>query len=194
MPTLEHNGLIEIFREKPSLAPHFLTILFHVNVPAHAAVRVAEGLARGTGGLSRSCRQCRCRRAAPQAANAVGANEVEGPGTTRGPRRQRHRHRPDDRGANARCYACRPRISDMQTATLTNDGQINVPKPIQEALGVRPGDRIGFEILEDGTIMVRAERAEKVDLLSLRGVLKPKVRGVTVEDMNETLRKAAGGP
>jgi len=84
----------------------------------------------------------------------------------------------------------------MQTATLTNDGQINVPKLIQEALGVRPGDRIGFEILEDGTITVRAERAEraeKVDLLSLRGVLKPKVRGVTVEEMNETIRKAAGG-
>jgi antitoxin PrlF len=81
----------------------------------------------------------------------------------------------------------------MQTATLTNEGQINVPKPIQEALGVRPGDRIRFEIREDGTIMIRAERAEKVDLLSLRGVLKPKVRGVTVEDMNETIRKAAGG-
>jgi AbrB family looped-hinge helix DNA binding protein len=81
----------------------------------------------------------------------------------------------------------------MQTATLTNEGQIIVPKPVQEALGVRPGDRIGFEIREDGTIVVRAERAEKVDLLSLRGVLKPKVRGVTVEEMNETIRKAAGG-
>lgn len=81
----------------------------------------------------------------------------------------------------------------MQTATLTNEGQINVPKPIQEALGVRPGDRIRFEIREDGAIMIRAERAEKVDLLSLRGVLKPTVRGVTVEDMNETIRKAAGG-
>jgi antitoxin PrlF len=81
----------------------------------------------------------------------------------------------------------------MQIATLTNEGQIIVPKPVQEALGVRPGDRIGFEIREDGTIVVRAERAEKVDLLSLRGVLKPKVRGVTVEEMNETIRKAAGG-
>lgn len=81
----------------------------------------------------------------------------------------------------------------MQIAMLNDDGQINVPKPVQEALGVRPGDRIGFEIREDGTIVVRAERAEKVDLLSLRGVLKPKVRGVTVEEMNETIRKAAGG-
>jgi bifunctional DNA-binding transcriptional regulator/antitoxin component of YhaV-PrlF toxin-antitoxin module len=62
-----------------------------------------------------------------------------------------------------------------------------------EALGVRPGDRIGFEVREDGTIVVHAERAERVDLLSLRGVLKPQVRGVTVEQMNETIRKVAGG-
>ena len=79
----------------------------------------------------------------------------------------------------------------MQTATLTNEGQIKVPKPVQEALGVRPGDQIGFEIREDGTIVVRAEQAKKVALLSLRGVLKPKVHGVTVEEMNETIRHAS---
>jgi AbrB family looped-hinge helix DNA binding protein len=81
----------------------------------------------------------------------------------------------------------------MQAATLTNDEQITVPKPIQDALGVRPGDRIGFEIREDGTITVRADRVERGDLMALRGILKPKVRGVTVEEMNETIRKAAGG-
>jgi bifunctional DNA-binding transcriptional regulator/antitoxin component of YhaV-PrlF toxin-antitoxin module len=81
----------------------------------------------------------------------------------------------------------------MQASTLTSDEQIKVPKLIQDALGVRPGDRIGFEIQEDGTIVVRAERVEKVDLLSLRGILKPKVRGVTVEDMNETIRRVSGG-
>ena len=81
----------------------------------------------------------------------------------------------------------------MQTATLTNEEQVKIPRSVQEALGVRPGDRIGFEIREDGTVLVRAERAEKVELLSLRGVLKPKVRGVTVEDMNETIRKVGGG-
>jgi hypothetical protein len=42
MPTLEHNGLIEMFRENPALAPHFLAIVFHVDLPAHASVRVAD--------------------------------------------------------------------------------------------------------------------------------------------------------
>jgi hypothetical protein len=42
MPTLEHNGLIEMFRENPALAPHFLGILFHLDVPPHASVRVGD--------------------------------------------------------------------------------------------------------------------------------------------------------
>jgi hypothetical protein len=42
MPTLEHNGLIEMFREKPSLAPHFIEKLFHLKLPAHATVSVVE--------------------------------------------------------------------------------------------------------------------------------------------------------
>lgn len=82
----------------------------------------------------------------------------------------------------------------MELATLAADGRVPVPKPVQEALGVRPGDRLGFEILADGTIVVRAEvkdHRQKVDLLSLRGVLKPTVHGVTVEDMNETIRRVA---
>jgi hypothetical protein len=42
MPTLEHNGLIEMFRENPSLAPHLLTTVFHVDLPPHASTRVAD--------------------------------------------------------------------------------------------------------------------------------------------------------
>ena len=42
MPTLEHNGLVEMFRENPSLAPHLLATLFHKDVPPHASVRVVD--------------------------------------------------------------------------------------------------------------------------------------------------------
>lgn len=42
MPTLEHNGLIELFRENPALAPHLLEILFHVTLPPYASVAVVE--------------------------------------------------------------------------------------------------------------------------------------------------------
>lgn len=42
MPTLEHNGLVEMFRENPSLAPHLLETLFHVKLPPYASVAVVE--------------------------------------------------------------------------------------------------------------------------------------------------------
>jgi hypothetical protein len=42
MPTLEHNALVEMFRETPELAPHLLATLFHVDVPAHATTNVVE--------------------------------------------------------------------------------------------------------------------------------------------------------
>jgi hypothetical protein len=42
MPTLEHNAIVEMFRENPALAPHFLAILFRIEVPPHASVAVVE--------------------------------------------------------------------------------------------------------------------------------------------------------
>jgi hypothetical protein len=42
MPTLEHNGLVEMFRENPSFAVHILETVFHRDVPPHASVRVAD--------------------------------------------------------------------------------------------------------------------------------------------------------
>jgi hypothetical protein len=42
MPTLEHNGFVDMFRENPSLAPHFVATLFHLEVPPYASVAVVE--------------------------------------------------------------------------------------------------------------------------------------------------------
>jgi hypothetical protein len=41
-PSLEHNGFVDLFRENPSLAPHFLAMLFHLEVPPYASVAVVE--------------------------------------------------------------------------------------------------------------------------------------------------------
>ena len=39
---LEHNVLVEMFRENPELAPRFLTTLLHLEVPLYASVAVVE--------------------------------------------------------------------------------------------------------------------------------------------------------
>jgi len=78
----------------------------------------------------------------------------------------------------------------MPRAKLTSKGQITIPKPVRDALGINPGDRVNFRVREDGTITVEAET---VDLRSLRGVLRPGVRGVSIDDMNAAIGPAGGG-
>jgi antitoxin PrlF len=76
----------------------------------------------------------------------------------------------------------------MPRSTLTSKGQITVPKVVREALALHPGDTLAFLIHDDGTVTVEAET---VDLLALRGAVQPGRRGVTVEDMNEAIRRSA---
>lgn len=42
MPSLEHNGLVELFRDNPSLAPHLVEQLFSIELPRYATVAVVE--------------------------------------------------------------------------------------------------------------------------------------------------------
>ena len=42
MPTLEHNGLVELFRANPSIAPQFIESLFNMKVPTYTSVSVVE--------------------------------------------------------------------------------------------------------------------------------------------------------
>ena len=43
----------------------------------------------------------------------------------------------------------------MDVSTLTAKGQVTVPKEVREALGLRQGDQLSWE-LEDGSVRVRA--------------------------------------
>lgn len=76
----------------------------------------------------------------------------------------------------------------MPRSTLTSKGQITVPKVVREALAVHPGDTLAFLIHDDGTVTVEAET---VDLLELRGAVKPRKSGVTVEAMNDAILRSA---
>lgn len=43
MPSLEHNGLVDLFRKNPELGAHMLDVAFGVAVPPHSTARVTEG-------------------------------------------------------------------------------------------------------------------------------------------------------
>ncbi|MCZ7584950.1 MAG: AbrB/MazE/SpoVT family DNA-binding domain-containing protein [Deltaproteobacteria bacterium] len=75
----------------------------------------------------------------------------------------------------------------MPDATITSKGQVTIPKKVREALHLRPGDKISF-VVRNGKVEIYPH---KIDILSLRGIIKPRIRGVTIEQMNEAIAKAA---
>ena len=76
----------------------------------------------------------------------------------------------------------------MPSTTLTSKGQVTIPKAVRDELGLREGDRIAFRVLEDGTVVVEPET---VEIRDLRGILKPKRKGVSVSDMEKAVRAEA---
>jgi antitoxin PrlF len=76
----------------------------------------------------------------------------------------------------------------MPSATLTSKGQITIPKEIRDHLGVEPGDRVNFTIGSSGDVTVESET---VDVRSVRGMLKPNRRRVTLRAMENAIRRGA---
>lgn len=78
----------------------------------------------------------------------------------------------------------------MPTATLTTKGQTVVPKAIREHLGVGPGDRLDFIVLDGGEVVVRPA---VTDIRQLKGLLRRDGQTpVSVEEMNRVVRKRQG--
>jgi len=78
----------------------------------------------------------------------------------------------------------------MPTATMTSKGQVTVPQSIRRQLGIGPGDRLSFNARDDGVLEVRPETG---DLLALAGSLKPRVKGVSLADMDDAIARGASG-
>ena len=72
-------------------------------------------------------------------------------------------------------------------ATVTSKGQITIPKEVREDLRLRPGDRVEFRKGEAGTFVLRPVRRS---ILEIAGMLRWTGPTVTVEEMDEGIRRA----
>ena len=73
--------------------------------------------------------------------------------------------------------------------TVTDKGQLTVPKAIRDQFGIEPGSKLDFEPLPDGTLRVRVlSRGAS----SLYGILKkPGTRARTINEMDEGVAAAS---
>lgn len=46
-------------------------------------------------------------------------------------------------------------------STMTSKGQVTIPKPIRDALGLTPGSEVFFDLSPDGAVLVRGETPPK---------------------------------
>lgn len=76
----------------------------------------------------------------------------------------------------------------MIASTLTSKGQITLPKALRDRLGVREGDRVVFQIDEQGRVLLVPELRDPLG--DLVGFLRhrAKDRPATVEEMNDAVR------
>jgi AbrB family looped-hinge helix DNA binding protein len=73
------------------------------------------------------------------------------------------------------------------SAKVTSKGQVTLPKSVRDALGVAPGDRLLFRVVDGHALLARTP-----DLLELAGSISvpPDVRGLPWEEVMERMRRA----
>lgn len=78
----------------------------------------------------------------------------------------------------------------MPKATITSKGQVTIPKEIREKMKLHAGDKVHFEIKEDGSIRIRHS---DTSILDRAGALRKyaKKESVSIEEMNEAIKEAA---
>jgi len=79
----------------------------------------------------------------------------------------------------------------MSASTLTSKGQITIPKEVRDRLGLKEGDRLVFRFDDQGNLLARPEARSPLGRLS--GLLHhlARERPVTIEEMNEGIKRSA---
>lgn len=77
---------------------------------------------------------------------------------------------------------------DMERAVLTKSGQATIPKIVRDRLGLKPGDRIDFVTLPNGTVLLVPVNLQVDDLA---GLLHSEGHVATVEEINRAVEEEA---
>ncbi len=81
-------------------------------------------------------------------------------------------------------------MATMSKATLTSKGQLTLPKEVRTAMGVGPGDRVDFVLMDDGNFAVLpATHSVK----SLKGIIPKPKKPVSLDDMDRAIARGAKG-
>lgn len=72
----------------------------------------------------------------------------------------------------------------MSESTVTSKGQITIPVDVRTSLSLHAGERVVFNTLEDGTVIMRAKNRSILDLEGSLSDSNPTNTKVSIEDMS----------
>ncbi len=72
--------------------------------------------------------------------------------------------------------------------TVTDKGQLTVPKAIRDQFGIEPGSKLDFEAMPDGTLRVRILTRGAASLFGL--LHQPGIKARTVREMDAGIAAA----
>jgi AbrB family looped-hinge helix DNA binding protein len=72
------------------------------------------------------------------------------------------------------------------TGTISSKGQLTIPKPVREALGLEPGTKVLF-VLREGKVELEVISG---DIRQWQGALKEQDTGASPEKVREHVRRA----
>ena len=75
-------------------------------------------------------------------------------------------------------------------ATVTDKGQVTVPKEIRDKTGITPGSKLDFDVQDDGTLRVRVLARGADSLFGL--VHRPGIKSRSIEAMDKGIAAAVG--
>jgi AbrB family looped-hinge helix DNA binding protein len=90
-------------------------------------------------------------------------------------------------GDKTRYFARAPEAAKF-VATMTDKGQITIPRQVREQMRLRSGHKVEFMVEDDSRAVMRPAATRLADLA---GILPKPKRTVSIEEMNKAIRDAA---
>lgn len=73
-------------------------------------------------------------------------------------------------------------------STITSKGQVTIPKPVRDLLGLQPGATVNFEVTEDGRVFLQPEVSANIEASSFRRLRGSASKKLTTDEIMQLTR------
>ena len=76
--------------------------------------------------------------------------------------------------------------------TVTSKGQVTIPKPVRDRLGIHPGSKVDFEVADDGRAFLRKAGKRSIKPSRFERLRGTATSGLTTDEIMALTRDGSG--